>query len=97
MQNAHKYAQTHRTDSDFILTLSLRLTPILSSLRLKSIHSSIFVNTSLKWSETPMYKGFPVSEVLVVHLTQTSLRPHSDLTNRLLRGLGVRSRSEVSE
>ena len=39
-----------------------------------------FANTSLKYAEMPMYKGFPMGEVWIEHLTQTSLTPHSDLT-----------------
>jgi len=37
-----------------------------------------FANTSLKYAEMPMYKGFPMGEVWIEHLTQTSLTPHLD-------------------
>ena len=35
------------------------------------------VNTSLNMPEMPMWRGFKESEVLVKHLTNTSLTPHS--------------------
>jgi hypothetical protein len=37
---------------------------------------SNFANTSPKCSETPMNKGFPIGEVLVELLTNTSPTPH---------------------